>query len=165
MGNLTILALRVVLVLALLGSLGLQTLMLPLIGRDMADADPDVLELRVPVLVIIGLGILTTQVVMVCLWRLLTMVRRGTVFSHGAFRYVDIIIGAVAAAAVLMFVLGAVLAPGEAAAPGIVLLIGCAGGVIGGIALVIVVMRSLLAQAVDREAEASHLRAELDEVI
>ena len=37
----------------------------------------------------------------VCVWRLLTMVRRGTVFSHAAFRYVDIVIGAIAAASVL----------------------------------------------------------------
>ncbi|MBT2535360.1 DUF2975 domain-containing protein [Arthrobacter sp. ISL-69] len=35
---------------------------------------------------------------LVCVWRLLTMVRRGTVFSHAAFRYVDVVTGAVAAA-------------------------------------------------------------------
>ena len=102
---------------------------------------------------------------MVCLWRLVTMVRRGTVFSHGAFRYVDIIIGAIASASALLFLLGVILAPGDAVAPGIVLLIGGAATVVAGIALVVVVMRSLLAQAVAREAEASHLRAELDEVI
>ena len=34
-----------------------------------------------------------------------------------------------------------------------------------GVALVVLVLRMLLAQAVDRDAEAHHLRAELDEVI
>ena len=165
MGRLTILALRIVLVAALLGSLFVQVVMLPLVVRDMRGADPEVLALRAPLAVLVALGILTTQVVMVCLWRLVTMVRRGTVFSHAAFRYVDVIIGAVAAAAVLLYLLGVVLAPGTAVAPGVVLLIGGAGTVVAGIALVVVVMRSLLAQAVARDVEAHHLRAELDEVI
>lgn len=165
MSQFTTQALRAVLVAALAGSLFVQAVMVPLIANDMEGADEEVLDLRAPVLTIIVLGIVTTQVVMVCLWRLVTMVRRGTVFSTAAFRYVDIIIGAIAAASALMFALGVILAPGEAVAPGIVLLIGGAATVIAGIALVVVVMRSLLAQAVAREVEASHLRAELDEVI
>jgi hypothetical protein len=165
MGNLTIVALRIVLVSAFAGSLFVQAVMLPLVFRDMDGADREVLDLRIPLVTILVLGILTTQVVMACLWRLVTMVRRGTVFSDAAFRYVDIIIGAVAAASLLMFTLGVLLAPGESVAPGIVLLIGGAATVIAGIALVVVVMRSLLAQAVARDVEANHLRAELDEVI
>lgn len=165
MGNLTTHALRAVLVAALLGSLFVQVVMVPLIWNDLDGADPDVLEVRAPLLVIVVLTIVTTQVVMVSLWRLVTMVRRGTVFSHAAFRHVDIIIGAIAAASALTFTLGVVLAPGEAVAPGIVLLVGGAATVIAGIALVVVVMRSLLAQAVARDVEARDLRAELDEVI
>jgi hypothetical protein len=111
------------------------------------------------------LGIVTVQVVMVCVWRLLTMVRRGTVFSHAAFRYVDVVIGAVAVASLLLFGLGVLLAPGESVAPGVVLLIGGAAALVAGIALVVLVMRTLLAQAVARDAEASSLQAELDEVI
>jgi hypothetical protein len=111
------------------------------------------------------LGIVTIQVTMVCVWRLLTMVRRGTVFSHAAFRYVDVVIGAAAVASLLMFGLGVTLAPGEAVAPGIVLLIGGAAVLIAGVALLVLVLRMLLAQAVARDAEARHLQAELDEVI
>ena len=165
MGSLTIQVLRAVLVMALMGSVFVQVVMVPMVWNDMDGADPEVLDVRAPLLLIVVLGIATTQVVMVCLWRLLTMVRRGTVFSDAAFRFVDIMIAAVAVAAVLAFTLGFVLAPGEAVAPGVVLLVGGAGGVLAGIALVIVVMRSLLSQAVSREVEASHLRAELDEVI
>ena len=114
---------------------------------------------------IIVLGIVTIQVCMVCVWRLLTMVRRGTVFSPAAFRYVDVVIGAIAVASGLMFGLGVVLAPGEAAAPGVVLLIGGAAVLIAGVALIVVVLRMLLVQAVARDTEAQQLQSELDEVI
>jgi hypothetical protein len=121
--------------------------------------------LRTPLIVMALLGIVTVQVTVVCVWRLLTMVRRGTVFSHAAFRWVDIVFGAVAAASLLMFGLGVLLAPGEAVAPGTVLLIGGASVLIAGIALIVLVLRMLLAQAVARDTEAQHLQDELNEVI
>lgn len=74
-------------------------------------------------------------------------------------------IGAAAGAAVLTFVLGVILAPGDAVPPGMVLLVGGAGVVAAGIALTVLVLRTLLAQAILREAEARELRAELDVVI
>jgi hypothetical protein len=162
MGQLTVLALRIVLAIALAGSLFVQAVMVPLLWMDLDQAPAAV---RVPVIVIVVLGIVTLQVVAVCVWRLLTMVRRGTVFSHAAFRYVDIIIGAVAAASVLTFGLAVALAPGEAVAPGIVGLVCGLSLVVAGVALVILVQRMLLAQAVARDTEAQHLQAELDEVI
>ena len=166
MGNLTVLALRVVLAMALAGSVFVQAVMVPLLAIDLKeDFNPDVADVRVPLLVIIVLGIVTVQVTMLCVWRLLTMVRRGTVFSPAAFRYVDVVIGAITAASLLMFTLGVVLAPGETVAPGVVLLIGGAAVLIAGVALVVVVLRMLLAQAVARDTEAHGLQAELDEVI
>jgi Protein of unknown function (DUF2975) len=166
MGRLTVLALRIVLALALAGSLFVQAVMLPLLATDLEeDFGSDVAGVAVPVLLIIVLGIVTVQVTMVCVWRLLTMVRRGTVFSHGAFRYVDVVIGAVAAASLLLFALGVVLAPGETVAPGVVLLVGGAALLVAGVALVVVVLRMLLALAVARDTEAHHLQSELDEVI
>jgi hypothetical protein len=160
MGNLALLALRVILTLGLAGTLFFQVVMVPLISEDLGDFPP-----RVPMLVILILGMVTLQVVLVCVWFLVTMVRRGTVFSDAAFRYVDIIIGAVAAAAVLTFFLAVILAPGESVAPGIVLIICGAATMIAGVALVVFVLRMLLAQAVARDAEAQHLQDELDEVI
>ncbi|MER6343520.1 DUF2975 domain-containing protein [Streptomyces sp. NPDC001595] len=160
MGRLTVLALRAVLVGLLAGSLFVQGVMVPLLAADLRDFD-----LRPAVIVIVLLGVVTVQVVLVCVWRLVTMVRRGTVFSHAAFRYVHIVIGAVVTAALLVFTLGVFLAPGEAVAPGIVLLLGGVGLAILGVALVVLVLRMLLAQAVARDAEASQLQAELAEVI
>jgi hypothetical protein len=166
MARRTVLALRIVLALALAGSLAVQAIMGPLLARDLReDFGDDVADVWVPVVVILLLGIVTIQVSMVCVWRLLTMVRRGTVFSDGAFRYVDVVLGAIATASVLVFALGVVLAPGESAAPGVVLLIGGAGVLVAGVALIVLVLRALLAQAVARDAEAHHLRSELDEVI
>lgn len=165
MGTLTFVALRLVGVLVFAGSLFVQAVMVPLLANDLDGADPDLAAVRGPVLVILVLGVATIEVTVVCVWRLVTMVRRGTVFSDAAFRYVDGTIGATSAACLLTFALGVVLAPGEAVAPGVVLLIGGAGVIVAGIALIILVMRMLLAQAVARDAEALHLQAELDEVI
>ncbi|PRB43751.1 ABC transporter [Arthrobacter sp. MYb23] len=163
MGKLTILALRIVIAMVLAGSLFVQVRMVPLLSADLVEAGaPD--GPRIALLAIVVLGILCVQVVTVCVWRLLTMVRRGTVFSNGAFRFVDIVFGAIAFAAVLMFGIAVILAPGEIA-PGAVLLICGAALMIGGVALVVLVMRTLLAQAVARDVEAADLRAELDEVI
>lgn len=162
MGSLAVLALRTVLAIALAGSLFVQAVMVPLLWVDLDEAPAAV---RVPVVVIVVLGIVTMQVSAVCVWRLLTMVRRGTVFSHAAFRYVDIVIGAIATASALTFALAVTLAPGEAVAPGVVLLICGVSLVVAGVALIVFVLRMLLAQAVARDVEASHLQAELNEVI
>jgi hypothetical protein len=167
-GNLAVLALRIVIALAFLGSLVVQAVLVPLIWIDMDDADTSV---RVPFVVILVLGVLTMQVTAVCIWKLLTMVRRGTVFSHAAFRYVDVVIGAIASAAVLVFGIACVAAysnrihPDDEVAPGLVGLICGAALVVGGVALIVLVLRYLLAQAVALDAEAKSLQSELDEVI
>ncbi|MCX8455205.1 DUF2975 domain-containing protein [Paenarthrobacter ureafaciens] len=163
MGKLAVLALRLVIGVVLAGSLFVQVWMVPLLSTDLEQAGaPE--AARIAFLVIVVLGILCVQVVAICVWRLLTMVRRGTVFSNGAFKFVDIIFWAVSAAAVLVFSIAVLLAPGDVA-PGVVLLICGAALMVGGVALVILVLRTLLAQAVAREVEAVGLRAELDEVI
>ncbi|MFF4870639.1 DUF2975 domain-containing protein [Streptomyces sp. NPDC003444] len=165
MGKLTVLALRAVLAGLLAGSVFVEAVMVPLLAADLDGLRPEYAYLRTPVLVLLVLGALTAQTVLVCVWRLVTMVRRGTVFSHAAFRYVDVVTGAFAAGAALVFAFAVLLAPGEAAAPGVVLLICGASLAVLGVALIVLVLRMLLAQAVEREAEAKRMRAELAEVI
>ena len=165
MGKLAVAGLRGVLVMLLAGSLFLQGVMVPLLAADMDGLRPEYAYLRTPVLVITVLGIVTAQVVVVCVWRLVTMVRRGTVFSTAAFRYVHIVIGAFVAAALLVFALAVVLAPGEAVAPGAVLLLCGVVVAVLGVALIVLVLRMLLAQAVARDMEAARMQAELEEVI
>ncbi|MBT3152615.1 DUF2975 domain-containing protein [Streptomyces sp. CHD11] len=165
MGRLTVLALRAVIVALLAGSLGVQAVLVPLLASDLEGLAEEYSYLRVPLLLVVVLIVLTAETVLVCVWRLVTMARQGTVFSHAAFRYVHIVLGAFVAAALLVFALGALLAPGEAVAPGVVLLVGGAGLAVLGIALIVLVLRMLLAQAVARDVEASLMRAELAEVI
>jgi hypothetical protein len=161
MSGFVIHALRAVIALSIAGTLLVQVGLVPLIWRDL-DGTPA--ASRVTLVVVVVLGILTLQISALCVWRLLTMVRRGSVFSDAAFRYVDVIIAAIASGAVLVFVVAALLAPGEAP-PGLVGLICGAALVIGGVALIVYVLRTLLKQAVAREIEAAHLRSELSEII
>lgn len=165
MGKLTVLALRAVLVALLAGSVFVQTVMVPLLAADMEGLNADYAYLRTPFLVLTVLGVVAAQVVLVCVWRLVTMVRRGTVFSHAAFRYVHIVIGALVAAALVVFAFAVLLAPGEPVPPGVVLLICGVVVAILGVALIVLVLRMLLAQAVARDVEAARMRAELEEVI
>jgi Protein of unknown function (DUF2975) len=168
MSRFAVLALRVVIVIALAGSLVVQCVIAPLIWWDMTGAPASI---RVPLVAIVVLGVATMQVTAVCIWKLLTMVRRGTVFSPGAFRYVDIVIGSIAVASLLTFGVAVIarasnrMTPGDAVAPGIVGLICGASLVIAGVALIVLVMRQLLAQAVALDSEAKHLQSELDAVI
>ncbi|WP_098011888.1 DUF2975 domain-containing protein [Streptomyces sp. sk226] len=163
MGKLAVRALRAVLVVVLAGTVFVQALMLwsLISGNDPEDGSLPLTPLRV--ITILGIG--AAQVAMVCVWRLVAMVRRGTVFSHAAFRYVDAIIGAIVAAALIWFVATALNAPGQRDDPGVTLIMGGVGLAILGVALIVLVLRTLLAQAVARDAEAAEMQTELDEVI
>lgn len=158
MAKSTILVLQVVIALALAGSLVVQTVIVPLLWVDL---EGEALWGRIALVIIAVLGVLTLQVFAVCVWMLLTKVRRGSLFSPTSFRYVDVIIGAIGAAAALALILALLLAPGPTA-PGVVALICGAALVLAGIALLVVVMKALLRQAIDRDAEARALRSELD---
>lgn len=163
MQSIAIAVLRVVLVTAGIGTVVFQTVMVPLIGMDLDEVGAD--AQRLPVMLVLVLGMVTVQVVLVCTWRLADLAHRGAFFTPPMFRWVDRITWSVGAAAVLLLVLGAVLSPGEAVPPGLVLLLGGAALLVGGLGIVVVVLRTLLAQAVARDVEATMLQAELDEVI
>ncbi len=163
MGKLTVRALRAVLVVVLAGTVCVQALMVWALvsGSDPEDGSLPLTPLRV----ITIMGVVSVQVALVCVWRLVTMVRRGTVFSHAAFRYVDVVIGAIVAVALVWFAVTVLNAPGQRADPGVTVIMGGVGLAILGVALIVLVLRMLLAQAVARDVEASQMQAELDEVI
>ncbi|MEU1534273.1 DUF2975 domain-containing protein [Streptomyces fagopyri] len=163
MGKLAVRALRGVLVVVLVGTVFVQASMVWTLvsGNDPEDGSVPLTPLRV----ITILGMVAAQVVVVCVWRLVAMVRRGTVFSDRAFRYVDGVIGAIVAAALLWFAVTAVNAPGQRDDPGVTLIMGGVGVAILGVALIVLVLRMLLTQAVSRDVEAARMQAELDEVI
>src|SRR5690348_4923736 len=163
MGAVAVRALRVVLGVVVAGTFFVQAAMLWVLlsGNDPEDGSRPLAAMRV----ITVLGMATVQVAVLCVWRLLTLVRRGTVFSDAAFRYVDGVIGAIVAAALLWFAVTAVNAPGQRDDPGVTLIMGGIGVAILGVALIVLVLRMLLAQAVARDVEATQMQAELDEVI
>lgn len=161
MGKLTVRALRAVLVVVLVGTVFVQVLMVWAWATKPADGSLPLAPLRL----ITILGMVSVQVTGVCVWRLVTMVRRGTVFSHAAFRYVDGMIGAITAASLLWFAVTAINAPGQRDDPGVSVIMAGIGVAILGVALIVLVLRTLLAQAVARDVEAAQMQAELDEVI
>jgi hypothetical protein len=163
MGKLAVGALRAVLVVMLAGTVLVQALMVWVLasGSNPEGGSLPLTAFRVITIV----GLVSVQVTGVCVWRLVTMVRHGTVFSHAAFRYVDIVIGAIVAAALLWFTVTAINAPGQRADPGVTGIMGGIGVAILGVALIVLLLRMLLAQAVARDVEAARMRAELDGVI
>ncbi|MEU7075520.1 DUF2975 domain-containing protein [Streptomyces narbonensis] len=161
MGKLTVRALRAVLLVVLVGTVLVQVLMVWALATDPEDGSLPLTPLRLLTI----LGLVSAQVAVVCVWRLVAMVRRGTVFSHAAFRYVDGVIGSIVGAALVWFAVTAINAPGQREDPGVTVIMAGIGLAILGVALVVLVLRMLLVQAVARDVEATRMRAELDEVI
>ncbi|OKJ72831.1 DUF2975 domain-containing protein [Streptomyces sp. CB02460] len=156
MGRLTVGALRAMLVVVCAGTLFVQVGMAWALisGNDPEDGSMPLTPMRVLTI----LGMVSVQVVAVCVWRLVAMARRGTVFSHAAFRYVDGVIGAITSAALVWFTVTAVNAPGQRDDPGVTVIMAGVGVGILGVALIVLVLRALLVQA-------ARMRAELSEVI
>ncbi|MER8182725.1 DUF2975 domain-containing protein [Kitasatospora sp. NPDC094015] len=163
MGRLTVRALRAVLAVVFAGTVVLQVgLVWALVGGgDPEDGSIPLTAFRVATV----LGMVAIQVALVCVWRLVAMVRRGTVFSHAAFRYVNGVIGAIVALALVWFAVTAINAPGQREDPGVSVIMAGIGLAILGVALIVLVLRMLLTQALARDVEAAQLQAELDEVI
>jgi hypothetical protein len=135
----------------------LQTFSLPGQFAHLARTDPGAAPWRWPLTALSVFWVLCLQVVVVCTWRLLGLVRDGRIFRTAALPWVDAMIGAVGAAWVVLLVAGGIAVgraddPGNALALLVVLLIGAVVG------LLLVVMRGLL-------RDATALRADLETVI
>ena len=158
MTRLAIRLLRVALVVLLLGSVLAQVLV-PVYASEVGTRFLEVAYLVVPYSVAAILFIGCGQVALLVVWRLLSLVDGGVIFSRAAVRWVDVILACAAvatvlSAGVLVHMLGFV--PGGGG-PMIYYL---AASITAGLAFVLlmVVMRGLLLSAVAD-------RAELDEVI
>ena len=123
----------------------------------MAEESPDLASLRWPLTIVAELVLLCVQIVIVCTWKLLTMVKDDRIFSERSLVWVDAIVWAIGAAwAVLAGVLLYVGFTGDD--PGLPLLLTAlllGGAVLG---LLMIVMRTLLLRA-------TTLRTELETVI
>jgi hypothetical protein len=150
--------LRVALVVLLLGSVLAQVL-LPVYASEVGARFPEVAYLVVPYSVAAILFIGCGQVALLVVWRLLSLVDGGVIFTRRAVRWVDVItacaaVATVLSAGVLVHMLGFV--PGGGGPMSYYLAASIAGGL--AFVLLMVVMRGLLVAAIAD-------RAELDEVI
>ena len=155
--------LRVLLVLVFIGLLVAQFLSLPGEFRQMAAENPDAGFIPWLLLTFAILEVLCFQIVIVCTWRLLTLVRADRIFSDESFVWVDVIVWSVAAAWVLLagvsaYLVGVIYFTPELRDPGTPILL--TGMVLIGavVVLTVVVLRALLRQA-------TVLRSDLEEVI
>ena len=155
--------LRVVLVLLFAGLVVGQTLSFPGQFAHMAQESPDMAYLRWPLTAFFVVELACIQVVIVCIWRLLTMVKADRIFSREAFAWVDGIVWAIAAGWLLFAAASATITAviyftPELRDPGTpMLLFGMTllGSVL---VMVMIVMRALLRQA-------AALRSDMDAVI
>ena len=150
--------LRVALVVILLGTVLAQVIM-PVLASEEGKTFPEVAYLVVPYSVAAILFIGCGQVALLAVWRLLSLVDRGVIFTRRALRWVDVITACAAVATVLSVgVLIHMLSfvPGGGG-PTIYFLAACIAGGLAFVALM-VVMRGLLESAIAD-------RTELDETI
>lgn len=134
-----------------------QVVVLPAAFARMADDSPELAALRWPLLALAVVGLICVEAVIVCTWRLLTMVRHDRIFSDHALAWVNGIVAAVAVAWVLVLAAFVLLVAAEGLAGLAALLLGVllVGAAVG---LLVVVLRALLRQATE-------LRTDLDGVI
>ncbi|TFV62408.1 DUF2975 domain-containing protein [Geodermatophilus sp. DF01-2] len=149
--------LRILLALAFAALVLAQVVVLPGTWRERAGEFPNSAYWGWPTLTVAVLGLLCVQVVIVCTWKLLTLVEDDRIFSEASLAWVNAIVGALGTAWVLL--LGAFVhsvvrwdVPGLPAA---LLLVLVAVAVLG---LLMVVMRALLKQA-------TTLRTDMEAVI
>lgn len=144
---------KVFIVLLALAGLLAQAVFLPLQASLSASLFPEASFLHAPILTLCILFVLCGHVVLGCVWMLLSLVDRNTIFTSRAFVYVDVMIGALVVApllAVAAYVV--IMVTAHAGPPGLVLLtLGATLGCIT-LALVLVVMRSLLVKASAQES-------------
>lgn len=151
--------LRAVLVLAALWLLVLIGFALP---GELSDGTPDP-AVRLPVQLVLSLVLLSVLAVIVCIWRLLSLISRDRLFSDASRRWVDGIVWSLAIgwsllAGFALVVTATIFFTPEIRDPGIPMLLFGVVVLASLPLLLMIVMRGLLRQA-------TGYRAELDEVI
>ena len=157
-----VLPLRILLALACAALLAAQVWAVPGVLPDIPEPSLEQTAMRATMAAVSVAGLLCVQVVIVCTWQLLTLVRDDRIFSAGSLPWVNAIVGALAVGWLMLlaafvcayyFIVDEV--SDDAALPAVLLVLLLVGAVVG---LLVVVMRALLKQA-------TVLRADLEAVI
>jgi len=149
--------LKTLIAVMLLLLLASQILVIPEVARITAIRNPDVAQLEVPGIIAAIVFLALVQVTLVCVWRLLSLVRAERIFSADAFRYVDVILWALAAAGALIAVSYVVIIASRAVSLSLTLLAILGIVVSAALALLVVVMRGLLRKALELEQDMSEV--------
>ena len=144
--------LRVALIVLLVFSV-LGQVLVPVYATEVARTFPEVEDLVVPYSVLGILAIACAQVALVVVWRLLSMVTGGVIFTRSALGWVDLIVACGGLATVLSAGVMLHLLATHGGGPGVLFLL--AVTLFGGAAFVLlmVVMRGLLVAAIEDRAE------------
>ena len=140
--------LRVALVVLLLGSVFAQ-LLVPLQATMVGTTYPEVEYLVVPYSVAAILYIVCVQVALLVVWRHLSLVDSGGIFTRSALRWVDVILGLAVVATVLsagVLVHMVSFVPGNGGPTGLFMVACITGGL--AFVLLMIVMRGLLESAI-----------------
>ena len=158
-----IIPLRIALVLAFAFALVMQVLAAPGELMEGLRRAPEYAHLHWPLFIVTELELLGFQVLTVCTWKLLTMIRKDRIFSEESSTWVNLIVrtvfmGWLLFAALSVYVVSVIYFTPEIRDPGTpmmlfgILLVGAV------VVMLIVVMRTL-------QRQATTLRGDLDEVI
>jgi Protein of unknown function (DUF2975) len=157
-----VLPLRILLAIVFAALLAAQIWAAPALLPDIADPSLEQSFMRWTMLAVSVLGLACVQVVIVCTWKLLTLVTQDRIFSASALPWVNGIVRAVVVGWLML--LGAFVCAyyfiidevsDDPVLPAVLLLLLLVGAVLG---LLLVVMRALLRQA-------TTLRADMESVI
>ena len=133
-----------------------QITVIPAAARESAYRFPEAAELQVPGVVWAVLVVACVQIVLVCNWRLLSMVASESIFTESAFRYVNVMIGSCWAATALMVM--AYVGLVAAGWPGPIWVWLGAGAILStAVALLLIVMKGLLRKASQLERDMSEV--------
>lgn len=165
MNRLSIFALRIVVGLVVAGAAFVQLIMVPMILMNSTPPSGQERITEYSFLAFLVLAGIIIEVCSYCVWKLGTRVRLGTEFDAASQKYVPPIIISFGLGSLLTFGFSAVLATSTQIAPGVVLLFADLGLLLLGIMVIVIVLRQLLIQATNTEAQAADLRAELRTVI
>ncbi len=157
MNKLMLTLLRVLIAVLFAGGLIVEAIFIPFAAFENAQAFPEVSYLAIPYAVLaIGAGA-CAEVILVATWRLAGMVQRGRIFDASALRWVTLMVRSAIVATALVAIVAIEATFFEDLGPATLSLMVATVGV-GAVTLILMVMRDLLATAVQHKAE-------LDEVV
>lgn len=151
------LALKALIVVLLVLLLVSQIVVIPEVARVTALRNPDVAQLKIPGIVAAIAFLVLVEVTLLCVWRLLSLVRAERIFSTDAFRFVDVILAALISAGALIAASYVVIVANRAVSLSVTLLAVLGIVVSAALALLVVVLRGLLRKALQLEQDMSEV--------